>query len=201
MYYRPADGHGLPHNPFNAIVTPRPIGWISTRAADGSENLAPYSFFNAVAYVPPQVMFASTSAKEDRGDTKDSVANIRETGVFCVNIVEYAARDVMNRTSGMWPKETDEFADAGIARAECAEIACSRVADAPANLECKLTQIVELEGVSNFAVFGEVVGIHMRDDCMVDGVFDVTRFNPLTRLGYRDYSVIREVFSLKRPGE
>lgn len=201
MYYRPADGHGLPHNPFNAIVTPRPIGWISTRAADGSENLAPYSFFNAVAYVPPQVMFASTSAKEDRGDTKDSVANIRETGVFCVNIVEYAARDVMNRTSGMWPKETDEFADAGIKRADCTEIACSRVAHAPANLECKLTQIVELEGVSNFAVFGEVVGIHMRDDCMVDGVFDVTRFNPLTRLGYRDYSVIREVFSLKRPGE
>ncbi len=201
MYYRPADGHGLPHNPFNAIITPRPIGWISTRGADGSENLAPYSFFNAVAYVPPQVMFASTSAKEDRGDTKDSVANIRETGVFCVNIVEYTARDGMNQTSGMWPKEKDEFTLAGIARDECAEIPCSRVADAPANLECKLTQIVELEGTSNFAVFGEVVGIHMRDDCVVDGVFDVTRFNPLTRLGYRDYSVIREVFSLKRPGE
>ncbi len=201
MYYRPADGHGLPHNPFNAIVTPRPIGWISTRGADGSENLAPYSFFNAVAYVPPQVMFASTSAKEDRGDTKDSVANIRETGVFCVNIVEYKARDGMNQTSGMWPREEDEFTLAGIARAECAEIPCSLVADAPANLECKLTQIVELEGASNFAVFGEVVGIHMRDDCVVDGVFDVTRFNPLTRLGYRDYSVIREVFSLKRPGE
>jgi flavin reductase (DIM6/NTAB) family NADH-FMN oxidoreductase RutF len=100
MFYRPEDGHGLPHNPFNAIVTPRPIGWISTRGADGSENLAPYSFFNAVAYVPPQVMFASTSAKEDRGDTKDSVANIRDTGVFCVNIVEYAMKDVMNRTSG-----------------------------------------------------------------------------------------------------
>jgi flavin reductase (DIM6/NTAB) family NADH-FMN oxidoreductase RutF len=117
MFYRPEDGHGLPHNPFNAIVTPRPIGWISTRGADGSENLAPYSFFNAVAYVPPQVMFASTSAKEDRGDTKDSVANIRETGVFCVNIVEYAMKDVMNRTSGPWPKETDEFELAGIERA------------------------------------------------------------------------------------
>ena len=82
MFYKPEDGHGLPHNPFNSIVTPRPIGWISTRGADGRDNLAPYSFFNAVAYVPPQVMFSSTSAKEDRGDTKDSVANIRETGVF-----------------------------------------------------------------------------------------------------------------------
>ena len=201
MFYRPADGHGLPHNPFNAIVTPRPIGWISTRGADGSENLAPYSFFNAVAYVPPQVMFASTSAKEDRGDTKDSVANIRQTGVFCVNIVEYAMRDAMNQTSGPWPRETDEFALAGIARAECETIACSRVAHAPASLECRLTQIVPLEGESNFAVFGEVTGVHMRDDCITDGEFDVLSFNPLTRMGYRDYSVIREKFSLKRPGE
>ena len=87
MFYRPQDGHGLPHNPFNAIVTPRPIGWISTRGADGQDNLAPYSFFNAVAYVPPQVMFASTSAKDDRDGTKDSVAQIEETGVFSVSTV------------------------------------------------------------------------------------------------------------------
>ncbi len=201
MFYRPADGHGLPHNPFNAIVTPRPIGWISTRGTDGSENLAPYSFFNAVAYVPPQVMFASTSVKEDRGDTKDTVANARETGVFCVNVVEYAMRDVMNRTSGPWPKETDEFALAEIARTECDTIPCSRVAAAPANLECRVTQIVKLEGEANFAVFGEVTGVHMRDDCLKDGIFDVLSFNPLTRMGYRDYSVIRESFALKRPGE
>ena len=201
MFYRPADGHGLPHNPFNAIVTPRPIGWISTRGADGSENLAPYSFFNAVAYVPPQVMFASTSAKEDRGDTKDTVANARETGVFCVNVVEFAMKDVMNRTSGPWPKDTDEFDLAEIARAECDTIPCSRVAAAPANLECRVTQIVPLEGAHNFAVFGEVTGVHMRDDCLKDGLFDVLSFNPLTRMGYRDYSVIREKFSLARPGE
>lgn len=201
MFYRPEDGHGLPHNPFNAVVTPRPIGWISTRAADGSENLAPYSFFNAVAYVPPQVMFASTSAKPDRGDTKDSVANIRDTSVFCVNIVEYAARDGMNQTSGDWTKETDEFALAGIVRAECETIACSRVANAPANLECKLTQIVQLPGVANFVVFGEVTGVHLREDCLVDGMFDVTKFRPLARLGYRDYTAVEEVFSLSRPGE
>lgn len=201
MFYRPEDGHGLPHNPFNAIITPRPIGWIATRGADGSENLAPYSFFNAVAYVPPQVMFASTSAKADRDGTKDSVSNIRETGVFCVNIVEYAMKDAMNLTSGPWPREVDEFEKAGIAREECRTIPCSRVKDAPASLECKLTQIVQLPGEANFVVFGEVTGVYLHDDCIRDGEFDVLAFNPLTRMGYRDYSVIREKFSLKRPGE
>ncbi|WP_300443807.1 flavin reductase family protein [uncultured Mameliella sp.] len=201
MFYRPEDGHGLPHNPFNAIVTPRPIGWISTRGTDGHDNLAPYSFFNAVAYVPPQVMFSSTSAKEDRGDTKDSVAQIRETGVFCVNIVEYEMRDAMNATSAFFGKKVDEFAEAGIEKAECETIACSRVAAAPANLECKLTQIVQLPGKANFAVFGEVTGVHIRDNCLVDGIFDVLTFNPLSRMGYRDYTVVREKFELKRPGE
>ncbi|MEO0745006.1 MAG: flavin reductase family protein [Pseudomonadota bacterium] len=201
MYYRPADGHGLPHNPFNAIVTPRPIGWISTRDSAGHDNLAPYSFFNGVAYVPPQVMFASTGVKDDRDGTKDSVANLRETGVFCVNVVEEAARDAMNQTSGPWEAGTDEFALAAIDKADCAEIDCARVANAPASLECKVTQIVQIEGAANFVVFGEVVGVHLRDDCIVDGIFDVLRYRPLTRLGYRDYSVIDDKFSLKRPGE
>jgi len=201
MFYRPQDGHGLPHNPFNALVTPRPIGWISTRDADGSENLAPYSFFNAVAYVPPQVMFSSTGTKPDRGDTKDSVSNIRETGVFCVNVVEYAMMDGMNSSSGTYGKDRDEFDIAGIARTDCRTIPCSRVSGAPANLECSLTQIVQLPGQANFAVFGEVTGIHMRDDCLKDGKFDVTTFQPLARLGYRDYARITEIFSLNRPGE
>lgn len=201
MFYRPEDGHGLPHNPFNAIVSPRPIGWISSRDGQGRDNLAPYSFFNAVAYVPPQVMFASTSAKDDVDGTKDSVANIRETGVFCVNVVEYAARDVMNVTSATLPHGEDEFARAGIDKAQCERIACARVANAPASLECKLTQIVQLPGEANFAVFGEVVGVHMRDDCVVDGRFDVTRFQPLSRLGYRDYTVVRDVCELKRPDD
>ena len=201
MFYRPEDGHGLPHNPFNAIVTPRPIGWISTRGADGRDNLAPYSFFNAVAYVPPQVMFASTSAKPDRGDTKDSVANIRDTGVFVVNIVEYAARDAMNVTSGALAADEDEFVAAGLEKAEARVINCPYVANAPAALECKLTQIVDLPGAANKLVLGEVVGVHMRDDCLVDGMFDVTTFRPLSRLGYRDYSVVDNLFSLKRPGE
>jgi len=201
MFYKPQDGHGLPHNPFNAIVTPRPIGWISSRGPDGRDNLAPYSFFNAVAYVPPQVMFSSTGAKDDRGDTKDSVANIRESGAFCVNIVEFALRDAMNQTSGPWEKDSDEFELAGLEKAQCETIDCARVVAAPANLECKLTQIVQLPGAANFAVFGEVTGIHMRDGCLKDGKFDVLSFNPLARLGYKDYAVIRETFSLSRPGE
>jgi len=201
MFYRPADGHGLPHNPFNAIVTPRPIGWISSRGADGGDNLAPYSFFNAVAYHPPQVMFASTEGKPDRARGKDSVANIEETGVFCVNIVEYAMRDVMSLTSGAYGRDTDEFTLAAVDRVPCQTIACSRVATAPAALECRLTQVVQLPGAANFVMFGEVVGVHLRDDCVVDGRFDVTRFQPLARLGYRDYTVVRDLFSLKRPGE
>ena len=201
MFYRAEEGHGLPHNPFNAIVSPRPIAWVSTRGTDGSENLAPYSFFNAVAYVPPQVMFASTSAKPDRDGTKDTVSNIRDTGVFCINTVEYAMRDVMNQTSGNWPRETDEFALAGIERAECETIPCSRVFGAPASLECKLTQLIQLAGEANFVVLGEVTGIHLRDDCLRDGIFDVASYQPLARLGYRDYTRVDELFSLKRPSD
>ena len=201
MFYRPEDGHGLPHNPFNAIVTPRPIGWISTRDARGVRNLAPYSFFNAVAYVPPQVMFASTGAKSDQDNTKDSVANIAATGVFCVNIVEFGAMDAMNVSSDDYDKGVDEFAKAGLEPEACKTIACDRVANAPAALECEVVDIIQIRGKSNKIVLGEVKGIHLRDDCLVNGRFDVTTFQPLARLGYRDYSVVRDVFELKRPSE
>ena len=200
MFYRPEDGHGLPHNPFNAIVSPRPIGWISTRGPMG-DNLAPYSFFNAVAYVPPQVMFASTSAKPDRDGTKDSVAQARASGVFCVNVVEWGARDAMNASSGAHPAGVDEFGVAGAAKAECETIDCPRVADAPASLECRVTQVVTLPGEANLVVFGTVTGVHLRPDCVVDGRFDVGRFGVLARLGYRDYACVRETFALARPGE
>ena len=201
MFYRPEDGHGLPHNPFNALITPRPIGWISTRSGDGINNLAPYSFFNGVAYTPPQVMFASTGAKEDQANTKDSLANIQATGVFCVNIVEYTARDAMNASSQALPREQDEFSHAGLEPIACDTIDCARVGGAPAALECKLTQIIDLPGASNRVVFGEVTGIHLRDDCLREGRFDVTTFQPLARLGYRDYARVTELFSLARPDD
>jgi flavin reductase (DIM6/NTAB) family NADH-FMN oxidoreductase RutF len=201
MFYKPEDGHGLPHNPFNALVTPRPIGWISTRGSDGRDNLAPYSFFNGVAYVPPQVMFSSTSAKEDRGDTKDSVANIRETGVFCVNVVGHELRDVMNVTTEHFPAEVDEFERAGLQKLPCETIDCPRVAASPAHLECKLTEIVRLPGAANWAVFGEVTGIHISEEILTDGMVDIAKYHPLARMGYRDYTRVTEVFTLERPDD
>ena len=191
MFYRPAEGHGLPHNPFNAIITPRPIGWLSTTGPLG-DNLAPYSFFNAVAYVPPQVMFASTGIK-------DSVRNIRETGVFCVNIVEEAMLHAMNETSATLPRDVDEFALNGLRKQPCTTIPCPRLDGAPAALECTLVQEIALRGTDNILILGEVTGIHLRDDCIVDGRFDVTRFHPVGRLGYLDYAIVRDVISLPRP--
>ena len=193
MFYRPEDGHGLPHNPFNALVTPRPIGWISSTGSMG-DNLAPYSFFNAVAYVPPQVMFSSTGAK-------DSLANIRETGVFAANIVAAEMLDAMSDSSAALPRGTDEFAAAGVEKAACTTISCPRVAWAPATLECAVTQIIVLKGVNNYLILGEVTGIHLRDDCLVEGRFDPARYRPLARMGYRDYAIVDRVFEHLRPGE
>ena len=193
MFYRPQDGHGLRHNPFNAIVAPRPVGWISTRGAMG-DNLAPYSFFNATAYVPPQVMFSSTGVK-------DSLNSVRESGVFAVNIVEDAMLNVMSETSRHFPRGTDEFAACGVAKAECDTIDCPRVAGAPATLECRVADVRQLIGPEDFIVLAEVTGIHLRDDCLKEGRFDVTAFNPVARLGYRDYTVVREVITLNRPDD
>lgn len=201
MFYRPENGHGLPHNPFKAIVAPRPIGWISTRGNDGHDNLAPYSFFNAVADNPPQVVFSSTGRKEDRDDTKDSVSHIRETGVFAVNIVSRALSDAMNISSGPWEKTTDEFAKASLEKADCETIACSRVVAAPATLECTMTKIIQLEGPSNYLVIGKVTGVHITSQFLRDGILDVKAYQPLARLGYKDYAAVTETFSLNRPNE
>lgn len=191
MFYQPQNGHPLPHNPIAAVVAPRPIGWISTRAAMG-DNLAPYSFFNLVAYDPPQVIFS--------GDPRDSVTNALESGVFAVNIVEEAALAVMNATSATLPRGVDEFTACGVEKAECLTIDCPRVAHAPATLECRVLQSLTLKGGNNTLVLGEVTGVHLRDDCVVDGRFDATRFHPMGRLGYRDYVAVRDLIELRRPG-
>jgi flavin reductase (DIM6/NTAB) family NADH-FMN oxidoreductase RutF len=192
MFYEPGKGHGLPHSPFNAIVAPRPIGWVSTRAASG-DNLAPFSFFNAVAYHPPQVIFAT--------GMKDSTLNAAESGVFAVSVVELAMMEAMNQTSAGFPRGVDEFARVGVEKAECRMIDCPRVADAPATLECRVLQVVNLKGGKDALVIGEVVGVHLRDDCLVGGRFDVTTFGLVSRLGYRDYAVVREVVELARPDD
>ncbi len=198
MFYRPQDGHGLPHNPLNAIVAPRPIGWVSTRGRSG-DNLAPYSFFNLTAYVPPQVMFASTSAKADRRGTKDSVAQIAESRVFCINIADAAMKDQVNASSAALPAGTSEFEAAGIESSPCETIECLRVSHAAAALECRATRILRLAGENNFMVLGVVTGIHLRPDCVVDGRFDLRATGWLSRLGYMDYAVTTETFEMERP--
>jgi len=192
MFYRPEDGHGLPHNPFSAIVAPRPVGWIATRCSTG-DNLAPYSFFNAVAYTPPQVMFSSLA-------DKDSLKAIRETGVFCVNICGRALAEAMNLSSGSYPRGTDEFTLAGLEKAPCRTIDCPRVAAAPAALECRMTQVIQLAGKANFLVLGTVTGVHIDDAALTDGRLDVTRYQPVARLGYDDFCAVDRLFQMVRPG-
>jgi flavin reductase (DIM6/NTAB) family NADH-FMN oxidoreductase RutF len=201
MFYRPEDGHGLPHNPFNAIVTPRPIGWISTRGGGrvGEPRalllLQRRGLCAAAGHVRLHLRQGGPGRHQgQRGQYPGDGRLLREhRGI--------RDADVMNRTSGPWPKETDEFDLAGIERAECETILCSRVAGAPASLECRMTQIVKFEGRRISSSSARSRACIMRDDCLKDGVFDVLSFNPLTRMGYRDYSVIREKFSLSRPGE
>jgi flavin reductase (DIM6/NTAB) family NADH-FMN oxidoreductase RutF len=205
MFYRPGrDDHGLPHNPFKALVAPRPIGWISSRDAEGRANLAPYSFFNGLGDRPPMVMFSANGRKagEAAGEVKDSVANARETGVFAANIVGRDMAEAMNISAGHYTIGDDEFARAGLEAAPCETIDCPRVARSPATLECRVHQIVDLpgEGVENRLVIGVVTGIHIRDDVIRDGLVDVTRYQPLARLGYMDYAAVTETFSMRRPG-
>lgn len=200
MFYRPIiDEHGLPHNPFKAIVSPRPIGWISTLDSEGRANLAPYSFFNAVTDNPPMVMFANTGTKPDQTHAKDSVANIRATKEFVVNVVSQDLKDKMNVTSGPWEAGVDEFELAGLGKSACNMVAPPRVADSPASLECRLYKVIDLPGENNVMVLGEVIGVHLKDEFLVDGIFDVKQYNPLARLGYRDYTTVTKTFALDRP--
>ena len=196
MFYKTSEPHGLPHNPLNALVAPRPIGWISTIDAQGRFNLAPYSFFNAVAYHPPQVMFSSLGCK-------DTVRNIQETGQFVVNLATYALREQMNATSVAAPHGVSEFEYAGLKAAASRIVKPPRVAESPVHLECELAQIVELTAdsghESNFVVFGKVLGVEIADWAIVDGLVDTAKLQPLARLGYDQYCYVKEVFSLPRP--
>lgn len=202
MFYRPGiDPHGLPHNPFKAMVVPRPIGWISSIDGEGRVNLAPYSFFNGLGDSPPMVMFSNNGKKPDRERGKDSVSSIRETGEFVCNLVGYGMRDAMNRSSGPWEAGADEFEIAGLEKVPSSVVAPPRVKGVPGALECKLWKIIDLPGENNIMTIGEVVGIYIDEAMLNEGIFDVTRYQPLSRLGYRDYAVVTEVFSLKRPGE
>ena len=205
MFYCPADGHGLPHDPFKAIVTPRPIGWISSLDAQGGANLAPFSFFNGCGDAPPMVMFAQTGRKSRPEPVKDSIANIRETGEFACNIVSQALKEAMNLSSGTYQPEVDEFELAGLTKAPGISISAPHVAEAPAVLECKLVKVVDdlpswREHAFNIMVIGEVVGVHIDDTIVHDGRIDVLGYNPVARLGYKDYTTVTEIWAMERPG-
>jgi flavin reductase (DIM6/NTAB) family NADH-FMN oxidoreductase RutF len=205
MFYHPADGHGLLHDPFKAIVTPRPIGWISSLDARGRANLAPYSFFNGCGDAPPMVMFAQTGRKSRPEPVKDSVANIRETGEFACNIVSQALREAMNLSSGTYQPEVDEFELAGLTKAPGISISAPHVAEAPAVLECKLVKIVDdlpswREHAFNIMIIGEVVGVHIDDAILKDGRVDVLGYNPVARMGYMDYTTVTGIWAMERPG-
>lgn len=178
-FYRPAEGHRLPHDPFNAIVGPRPIGWIGTLDSEGRRNLAPYSFFNALNYTPPLVGFSSN-------DWKDTVANCRATGEFTWNLVTRDLAEQMNASATT--ADIDEFDAAGLEAAPSSEIAAPRVAASPVSFECRVTQIVDLQTAGrdssgSWFVVGEVVGVHIDESLLVDGIYDTATAQPVLRGG------------------
>lgn len=197
FYTAQKNDHGLPHDPFKAIVSPRPIGWIGTRGNDGSVNLAPYSFFNAISDHPKMVMFSSSGRK-------DTLRNVEETRVFTTSMVGRALTEQMNLSSADAPYGENEFDFSGLTMAEAQLINAPFVAEAHAALECKVTEIFEaksLEGKpsGSFVVIGQVVGIHIAEAAIVDGRFDMATVAPLARLGYMDYADAAETFELRRP--
>ena len=199
-FYEPSAGHRLPHDPLNAIVAPRPIGWISTVSAAGVRNIAPYSFFNLVNYAPPLIAFSSMGRK-------DSVANIEATGEFVWNLATRPQAEAMNATSASVAADVDEFALAGIAAAPSRLVAPPRVAGSPAAFECKLTQLIQLttkedRQLDQWLVIGEAVGIHIDTAMLTDGVYQTARAHPITRGGGpADYFEITEdaLFRMRRP--
>jgi flavin reductase (DIM6/NTAB) family NADH-FMN oxidoreductase RutF len=199
-FYEPRDGHGLPHDPFNAIVGPRPIGWISSTSGDGTPNLAPYSFFNAFNYVPPIVGFASIGEK-------DTLRNVRDTGEFVWNLATRPLAEAMNVTCSAVAPQVDEFVLAGLTGEPSRLVGAPRVAESPVAFECRVTQIVQLQRadgdtVPTWLVLGEVVGVHIAQAALKDGVYDTAAAGHILRGGGpADYFSIgpQQLFRMFRP--
>lgn len=199
-FYEPSQGHGLPHDPLNAIVGPRPIGWISSQDAQGKRNLAPYSFFNCFNYRPPIIGFASSG-------WKDSVQNIMETKQFVWNLTTQDLAVAMNETSATLPHGEDEFVRAGLTAAPSRLVNAPRVAESPVNFECRLSQCIQLTSadgaaIDTWLVLGEVVGIHIAESLLEEGIYQTARAKPVLRAGGPSaYYTIDEAhrFDLIRP--
>jgi flavin reductase (DIM6/NTAB) family NADH-FMN oxidoreductase RutF len=199
-FYEPGKGHGLPHDPFNAIVGPRPIGWISSQDAQGRLNLAPYSFFNAFNYTPPIIGFASIGAK-------DSLHNIEQTREFGWNLATRPLAEQMNTSCAAVPPEVNEFELAGLTTVASRCIAVPRVAESPVSFECRLTQVLQLQGVDGvpvptWLVLGEVMGVHIARHLLKDGIYDTAAGQPILRGGGpADYFTVTpdNLFKMFRP--
>ena len=200
-FYEPSKGHGLPHDPFNAIVGPRPIGWVSTRGTDGSVNLAPYSFFNAFNYTPPIIGFSSTSAK-------DSLRNARETGEFVWNLTTRDLAERMNASCAAVPYGTNEFELAGLTPLPSRLVSVPRVAESPVHFECKVFEIIQLKShtgvlAQGWLTLGEVVAVHIDKALLDDGIFDTFGAGIVLRAGGPSaYAAIgpETRFDMRRPG-
>jgi flavin reductase (DIM6/NTAB) family NADH-FMN oxidoreductase RutF len=200
-YYEPRTGHGLPHDPFNAIVGPRPIGWISTQSKDGIVNLAPYSFFNAFNYVPPIVAFSSINYK-------DTVRNAEETGEFAWNLVTMPLAEAMNQTCAAVPPDVNEFELAGLTQVPSRLIQAPRVGESPVSFECKVTKVMQLETASGvivptWMVLGEVVAVHIDQSLLKNGIYDTAGAGHVMRGGGpADYFTVgpEQLFKMRRSG-
>ncbi len=200
MFYDALENkHGMKHDPWKSLAIPRPIGWISTVSNDGVANLAPYSFFNAIADRPHYVCFGSAGMK-------DTLRNIEETKEFVCNIANYELRDNMNMSSAAVPYGVDEFPLAGLTAAKSKLVKPPRVKEAPASFECRHFQTIALPGAGKYQssynlVIGLVVGIHIDDRYVKDGMIDVGAMKPIARLGYMDYAVVtpETIFAINRP--
>jgi flavin reductase (DIM6/NTAB) family NADH-FMN oxidoreductase RutF len=200
LFYEPhaRDRALLPHDPFKALVAPRPIGWMSTRAADGRVNLAPYSFFNAICDQPPMVVFSSSGLK-------DSPSFAIESGAFVWNLATYALREAMNESSAEIPRGVNEFERAGLAMADSRLVDAPRVAASPCAFECRVVHTLELHDIDGAAtnrhvVIGQVVGVHLDEAAIVDGRVDTAALQPIARCGYLgEYATVTEVFTMDRP--
>ncbi|MCA0419230.1 MAG: flavin reductase family protein [Proteobacteria bacterium] len=197
IYSATKEDLGFAHDPFKAIVTPRPIGWITALSAKGEVNLSPYSFFNAISSRPNIVMFSSENKK-------DAVAFVEETGEFTCSLVTKALAQPMNLTSAPLPRGESEYAHAGLEMAPSRFVKPPRVAGTPAALECKLLSVQQLHDVDGNAVprwmvLGQVVGIFIDDAFVKDGRFDTAGANPIARCGYADYAEVTSLFSITRP--
>lgn len=202
MFFKTDAPHGLPHHPFKGCVIPRPIGWVSTQSADGIGNLAPFSFFNAVSQDPPQVVLAFNGAPAGR-DQKDTLANIVATQEFVVNVATKSTAEAMVMTSKPIEAHEDEADLVSLTLLDSELVSPKRIAEVPIHMECRLVQTVDLleddQNGPNTLVIGHVIGLHIDEDVMTDGLVDPHKVQPLARLGYQDYATLGDVFSIPAP--